>query len=111
MFPRLAQLIQMLLSTISEMQYITILSAGIVLVFSCMAMQLFSGILLPRCVLETSINEANFTAEVWHKYDDGDPFICKLETDKSVWGPKPEFVAKQMNCPPKFLCLVRENPG
>jgi hypothetical protein len=70
-FPDLAELVKTLLELIPSMGNICILCFALVIVLSCISMQLFGGgSLKERCVLTDTINPSNFTLETWYKVND-----------------------------------------
>jgi hypothetical protein len=76
-FPDLAALVKTLLELIPSMANICVLCFALVLVISCMSMQLFgAGSLKERCVLIGTENPTDMYKETWLKYHDY-PVICK----------------------------------
>jgi hypothetical protein len=79
-FPELQQLVTVLFRIYPAMANICFLCIVTVIVFACISMQLFSGSLVKRCVLETTVNpladtKFNFTGETWYQMD-GDALTC-----------------------------------
>jgi hypothetical protein len=77
-FPELRSLIKIMVSIIPEMGNLAALCLVTVVCFACIAIQLFSGILSHRCVLNSSIsNPVNIATETWllikdSQYSQGD---------------------------------------
>jgi hypothetical protein len=62
------------------MASISALALVLVIVFASIAMQLFSGMLLKRCVkIDTISLTSNFTNEVWLLDSDAEQIICNIE--------------------------------
>jgi len=71
-FPELRALIKIMVNIIPEMGNLMALCLITVICFSAIAIQLFSGILAHRCVLESTLSDPpNFATETWLKMPEG----------------------------------------
>ena len=68
-------------------------------IFGTIGVQLFKGLFRMRCVEIDTINEDDWSEEVYLENRDGDLLFC--QTTKSA----------SFTCPETHECLVRENPG
>lgn len=100
------KLVTVVLKIIPSMMNILFLFVVVVLVFACISMQLFSGWLINRCIVTSTINELNpgFNTETWLKQDFGEELYiyCNL---------KDEAKGMASMCPAGSTCVERNNPN
>ena len=94
--PSMSSLVTSLINLLPAMGDILILFLFTVLMFATVAMQLFGGSLSQRCVRLDTINEEDFSQEVYLLNDKNNPGTC---------GDESEFF-----CPEDYECLSRQNP-
>jgi hypothetical protein len=75
-FPNVQLLVQLILKIIPEMGSTFIITFLTLIVFGCLAVQLFSGHFINKCVLITTITDPPFDGEIWLKDSDGDRIYC-----------------------------------
>ena len=106
-FPRMAKLVNNLITIIPPLMNIIFLCLVSVIVFACISMQLFTGLLHNRCVDQQTIsNTTDYTNETWLKIN-GEYDICKTnEASKNSLVKHDEDTCLQ-----GYICLERDNPN
>lgn len=92
-------LVLTLLNSLPSMLNILLLFCFTLVIFGTIGVQLFKGLFRMRCVEIGTINEDDWSTEVYLLNRDGDLRFCQTTPNASF------------TCPETHECLVRENPG
>lgn len=92
-------LVLTLLNSLPSMLNILLLFLFTLLIFGTIGVQLFKGIFVTRCVSLDTVNEEDWSTEVYQTNRDGDELYCQLGENVDI------------SCPVEYVCLERKNPG